>query len=383
MINKNTESKLSDSAGNPTGPSSDHGKPQQDRRKLPIWLMIVLDILVLGLALNGFALANNSLFTPSAIGEDLPQPTIDLTQQPTPAPTVEATTTTTATPTGTPGSIESPTTQPTPTAVLDQGMWGEKFAGKFTGGDVERSDEYYKSKDIQIIINKEQSNGIEIVVADIYIRNKANFQAFFHKDKFGAGIDSTLDQANLRNAILAINGDNSGNRNNRLGYEVRNGKLFHSVPWQDIFVMYNDGSMKAFGKAAFEKEYNAIKHNGGGNGGVWQIWTFGPMLLDDDGQPMTKFAPESITGPTNQRTAIGYFEPGHYCFVTVGSLSKDKRAGLSLADLSAKMHSLGCKAAYNMDGGQSFAMVFNGKYANTQYRGGRNISDIVGICEVK
>jgi len=262
-------------------------------------------------------------------------------------------------------------------------MWGAKFPGKFSDGGIDSGDDHYISKDINIKITKYQDSGYEWCIAEIFIRNKDNFQAFFKTGKFQwYAIDSTLNQAKARNAILAINGDNSANRQNHLGYELRNGgKLELSVPWQDVLVMYNDGSMKTFNKANFETEIKAIRANGGSNGGVWQIWTFGPMLLDANGQAMTQFAPDSITGSDNERTAIGYYEPGHYCFVTVGSMNAGTRAGPSLADLSQKMQSLGCKVAYNMDGGRSSEMVFNGKVVNTPYQGGRGITDIVAIGE--
>jgi exopolysaccharide biosynthesis protein len=356
-------------------PPQQHRRPQGGGRVKPVWFLVIVDLLVLGVALNLFALGNSSLFNPATGGEDIPQPSVIATLIPTPSPKPTAVPTE-ATASGTPA-----TATPEPTQALDtSGMFGAQFADKFATGDPEITDTTYKSRNISITINKEVNNGIEFIWADIYVRNKDNFQAFFKDDKFG-GIDSTLNQAKARNAILAISGDNAANRPNKLGYEIRNGKKYHASAWQDVLAMYNDGSIKTFSKAAFETEYKAIKDGTVGNGGIWQVWTFGPMLLDASGQPMTKFAPDSITSANNERTALGYFEPGHYCFVTTASTDENVRAGMSLADLSQKMCDLGCKAAYNLDGGQSSAMVFNGKYVNTLYHGGRSITDIVAIGE--
>jgi exopolysaccharide biosynthesis protein len=329
-----------------------------------------VDLLVFGIALNIFALGNSSMLRPATGGEDLPQPTA-ITQPPSPSPTQTNSQTGTQAPTTT--ALEQPTPVP-----QDQGMWGGKFGDKFSGGDVTVTDYSYKSKNINITISNDQSSGYDWYIADVYIRNKDNFQAFFLNDHFG-GIDSTLDQAKTRTAIFAVNGDNGANRPNRLGYEIRNGKLYHSVAWQDVLAMYNDGSMKVFNQSAFEPEFQSIKATGGSNGGIWQVWSFGPMLLDANGQPMAQFAPDSIVGSGNERTAIGYYEPGHYCFITVGSSDPSNRAGPSLADLSQKFYNLGCKIAYNLDGGQSSEMVFNGKFVNAPYHGGRSVSDIVAI----
>jgi hypothetical protein len=360
-----------------------HTRPGQPGRRhpggrhgMPVWLVAILDLLFLGVALNAFALAN-STFTPAVTGEDLPKPIAPITQSPPPSPSPTPLTTAS-------GDVSTnPTETPAPTVAVDQGMWGAKFPDKFTDGSVDSGDDHYISKDINIKMTKYMENGYEWCIAEIFIRNKDNFQAFFSTGKFKWGaIASTLDQATVRNAILAISGDNTANRGNPLGYELRNGgQLELDKPWQDIFVMYNDGSMKAFDKASFETEISSIRATGGSNGGVWQIWTFGPMLLDAGGQPMTKFAPDSITKAGNERTAIGYCEPGHYYFMTAGSSDPEARVGPSLAELSQKMYNLGCVAAYNMDGGQSSAMVFNGKLVNNPYHGGRSISDIVGIFE--
>ena len=47
--------------------------------------------------------------------------------------------------------------------------------------------------------------------------------------------------------------------------------------------------------------------------------------------------------------------------------------------LSRFMSELGCKAAYNLDGGQSAMMYFRGQIITEPYNGGRKISDIVYV----
>ena len=55
--------------------------------------------------------------------------------------------------------------------------------------------------------------------------------------------------------------------------------------------------------------------------------------------------------------------------------------GASMKALSAFMADLGCKAAYNLDGGASSGMAFNRKLISKPSGGGRAVSDIVMICE--
>jgi exopolysaccharide biosynthesis protein len=122
---------------------------------------------------------------------------------------------------------------------------------------------------------------------------------------------------------------------------VRNGKLYRETESSaDVLVMNYDGTMQTFSPDEFDME--KIKSEG-----AYQVWTFGPMLLKD-GQPMTKFN-STVTG-LNPRTAVGYFEPGHYCFVVVGGRQEGYSEGYTMVQLSQLMYDLGCTTAYNLDG---------------------------------
>ena len=89
---------------------------------------------------------------------------------------------------------------------------------------------------------------------------------------------------------------------------------------------------------------------------------------------------------SNPRTAIGIKADGTYLFV-VSDGRTDESEGLSLAELAEFMQSLGAETAYNLDGGGSSTMVFNGEVVNTPTGGKaghgagneRSVSDIVYI----
>lgn len=108
--------------------------------------------------------------------------------------------------------------------------------------------------------------------------------------------------------------------------------------------------------------------------GVWQAWNFGPALLDN-GEAITVF--DSAIKGKNPRNSIGYYEPGHYCFITVDGRQNGYSVGMTLAELSAVYASLGCKCAYNLDGGATAEMIFQGELVNKPYKGGRQSSDII------
>ena len=55
--------------------------------------------------------------------------------------------------------------------------------------------------------------------------------------------------------------------------------------------------------------------------------------------------------------------------------------GVTLDEFAQIFDELGCTQAYNLDGGRSAEIVFNGKTYDKPYLGGRYSSDIVYICE--
>ena len=91
---------------------------------------------------------------------------------------------------------------------------------------------------------------------------------------------------------------------------------------------------------------------------------------------------EHISGK-NPRTVIGYFEPGHYCFLVVDGRQKGYSRGASLFELSEWTSAMGCKAAFNLDGGGSSMMGFRGELISKIYaKSPRNLSDIIYVADI-
>ena len=249
----------------------------------------------------------------------------------------------------------------------------EKFPDKYTDSVIV-TDSSYSSPDISITVSEETMGRVIYYLADIYVRDVTCFQTALARNAYGSGYrDSIQDMALLHGGLLAVNGDYYGNTNE--GVVIRNGVIYRANRTDcDVCVLYYDGSMRVMPGAAFTVE-DAISQ------GAWQAWTFGPALLDGDGGVLTSFDSTRRIISANPRTAIGYYEPGHYCLVVVDG--RGESAGISLPDLSQLFHDLGCKAAYNLDGGNSSIMVWNGDVINDPSGGGRESSDALLIAEVK
>ena len=141
-------------------------------------------------------------------------------------------------------------------------------------------------------------------------------------------------------------------------------------------VLYQDGTMATYGPSQFDPEA-ALEQ------GILQTWIFGPRLLDDSGKALTSFDTWDYIKKTHPRTALGYYEPGHYCFVTVDGRQPGYSRGMSLPELAQVFEGLGCAAAYNLDGGHTVFMTLENRYVNHSYKPSKTISDCICICEPK
>jgi exopolysaccharide biosynthesis protein len=104
--------------------------------------------------------------------------------------------------------------------------------------------------------------------------------------------------------------------------------------------------------------------------------------MDNEGNAILEYTRGvSIIGGLNPRSAIGYYEPGHYCFVTVDGRKEGYSIGMTVPELAQLFEDLGCQSAYNLDGGQTAVMMFGDSIANQPYHGGRKTSDIIYITE--
>ena len=261
------------------------------------------------------------------------------------------------------------TAAPTPKPTVDPTPWRVKFADKFTSGAVQQTDLSYQDSNVNIRIDKVQKDDLVTFFADIYIADIQYFKTAFAKRADVMGDREPIeDVARQNHAILAINGDHCVDNN---GPVIRNGKIYRNETYADALVLNQDGSMETY--SAEQLDMNAVEA-----GGAWQVWTFGPMLLKD-GQPMSEF--NSTLNKANPRTAVGYYEPGHYCFLVVDGRQANYSEGMTLKELSQFFYEKGCKVAFNLDGGRSSEMVFLGKTINRPYDGGRATTDILMIVE--
>lgn len=276
--------------------------------------------------------------------------------------------------------------------VMDTQDWHEKFADKFTP-EVVATDTSYTSPNLSIQLSytqydtnrwddsesgKHRKYGTKIsyVLADIYLGSINCLKTAFAKDTYGVGFSEKLSDMSARlQSILACNGDTySNNRHENNGTIVRNGVIYrNNLTDTETCVLNWDGTMEIYPPGQLDGQ-QLIKR------GAYQSWIFGPSLLDANGKAKTDFSTWAYIKESHPRTAIGYFEPGHYCLLVVDGRQESSR-GMFPEEMAKVFEDLGCKVAYNLDGGHCSFLTFRDKMANHPYKREYEITDGIFISE--
>ncbi len=320
---------------------------------------VVFDILMIGIGLVIFAYFHHVAPRKAEKPVELPKVTQSVENNNTSSP------------------IES--SDPTLTPDNEQNdKYADKFLsegseGKYTK-DPENGRYSYISSNLNVDVKRVQENGVTYFVADIYVKSIDNIKTYLVDGAIGQNNKARVSEmAQAVNAVVAISGDYCGARSD--GIVVRNGVMYRSKISYDreILAMYADGTMEIFDPHDFDLEAESKK-------GLLQTWDFGPGLLGENGEALTEI--KSKIGRENPRSAIGYFDKNHYCFVTVDGRQDGYSKGMKLTELSELFASLGCKKAYNLDGGETAMMAFDGEIISKPADGGRRSSDIIYVGEV-
>ncbi len=244
-------------------------------------------------------------------------------------------------------------------------------------GEITSATNLYEDDNIKIELKEYRENNTTIYVADVQITNPALLKTAFAKSSYGKNITAkTSTIAKEVNAILAINGDYYGVQES--GYVLKNGIVYRSTASknQEDLVIYKDGSFEIINESNTSIETLVEKE-------AYNILSFGPALVENGNISVGTKEEVDRAMASNPRTAIGIIDNLHYVFV-VSDGRTNSSEGLTLYELAEFMNKIGAKTAYNLDGGGSSTMYFNGKLINNPTTNGnkvseRSVSDIVYI----
>lgn len=241
---------------------------------------------------------------------------------------------------------------------------------------VQQTSDSYSDGNVSVKLTERYENNTKIYVADITVSSVQSLKTAFANGQFGRNMtDTTSSIAEQNNAVIAVNGDFCGARES--GYVIRNGVVYRdTASGDDLLCIYADGTMSVVDQSQVSADQLV-------SDGVWQAFCFGPGLVEDGQITVGENDEVGRAMASNPRTAIGMIDANHYVMVVSDGRTSESE-GLSLYELAQFMQGLGVKTAYNLDGGGSSTMYFNGQVVNNPTSGGnrtkeRGVSDIVYI----
>ena len=222
------------------------------------------------------------------------------------------------------------------------------------------------------------NSDLRFFVAHVRVQNPEQLRTAFAGEEYSKKeAEATSAIAERHEAVLAINGDYYNYKDN-IGLIVRNGTLYRDKnTTRDQLLVMDDGSFVPLPSGEFE--------TGSGEqlvaDGVVQAFTFGPLLVMDGA---VKELPKKYFISTKEvqrepRTAIGWVDETHYVvLVADGRRSGWSDKGMTMPEMAKVFVEEGCQVAYNLDGGGSATLYFNGERLN-KLSGSRerNVSDII------
>lgn len=225
----------------------------------------------------------------------------------------------------------------------------------------------YSDSKSKITVTQYRAYDSNIYVADVEVTDGTSILSAFANNTYGRNItDTTSDMAEENNAVLAINGDYYGARQS--GYVIRNGVVYRSQGSNgEDMVISKDGSLSFISESDTTTDSLIQKQ-------TWQVLSFGPVLVENGQVAVSENDEVGMAMASNPRTAIGTVAKNHYLFVVSDGRTSES-AGLSLYELANFMKSLGATNVYNLDGGGSSTMVFQGEVVNNPTTNGNKISE--------
>ena len=225
----------------------------------------------------------------------------------------------------------------------------------------------YSDSKSKITVTQYRAYDSNIYVADVEVTDGTSILSAFANNTYGRNItDTTSDMAEENNAVLAINGDYYGARQS--GYVIRNGVVYRNQGSNgEDMVISKDGTLSFISESDTTTDSLIQKQ-------AWQVLSFGPVLVENGQVAVSENDEVGMAMASNPRTAIGTVAKNHYLFVVSDGRTSES-AGLSLYELANFMKSLGATNVYNLDGGGSSTMVFQGEVVNNPTTNGNKISE--------
>lgn len=237
----------------------------------------------------------------------------------------------------------------------------------------------YESDSLTVTVEQIQEEDVTYFLADIRVSDPRQLRTAFAGEKYGnAAYESVSDIAGRHQPVIAANADFYKYHTN--GIILRNGELYRKQnSTRHLLIIDSEGNMSAL---TDRREKQGLVANELAEAGTWQTFEFGPVLVEDgEAVDLPKsFFIRTADDPAYRepRTAIGQIGPLHYIMIVVDGRREGYSEGVTLPELQQLFLKHGAQFAFNLDGGGSTTLYFEGEVINMPSSGDeRRVSDIV------
>ena len=239
----------------------------------------------------------------------------------------------------------------------------------------------YEDETIRVRMeHQEMDDGTKMHIAYIRIADPSQLRTGVANPEKPASTRTKTVKAMAKayNAVIALNGDNYTDNPKKTSFEYRMTTKIRSSSnrFKDILIIDDLGDFHLFVQSKGIKEYSETMKKEGRK--LINAFTFGPALVKDG--ELLELNKEYSYNPNGRepRTAIGQMGPLSYVMVIIEAKDRSGKSGFSQGKLAEFMYNLGCKQAFNLDGGNSAEMVFGDQVIKGQPGGDeRTLSDII------
>ena len=270
---------------------------------------------------------------------------------------------------------------PSACAEEEQPLAARELPRDFSGGmpldPAGVTEDGYRDDSIAVELKTIEENNVVWRVIDVRIGSPTQLRTATAGKLSSSKTALPSRMAEAKNAVVAINGDYFSNDPQKTTFEYRMGEKVRAKTnrKKDVLIIDENGDFHTFVKFPDLKvldDFYAEGHE------IVQAFTFGPVLVQDSLRlTMDKEYGYNPNG-REPRSAIGQLGPLHYVLVVAEGRSDDSK-GATHQELADFMYALGCTEAFNLDGGNSATLIFNGTYymSNRTERNERAQSDII------
>lgn len=216
------------------------------------------------------------------------------------------------------------------------------------------ADKYtYQSSTLKISLQRKSVHNISYWTAHIKTASPNQLKSSLSYGTYGGKRQTTSSAVSSNSGIIGVNGsafDYDTGRPSPLGMCIKNGTIYGDYATSySVMAVKKDGTLYTPAHGLYGRDLLAA--------GVKDTYNFGPVLINDRKAQL----PWAETEKYYPRTAIGMVRPGDYVLLVTDT---GNYTGLNHWDMVNIFQSYGCKYAYNLDGGGSSTLYFNGKVMN-------------------